>query len=33
MWIGMIAGLTVGASLMVARFLHTTKRMLAPVPG
>ncbi|MDZ4729367.1 MAG: MATE family efflux transporter [Xanthomonadales bacterium] len=29
MWIGMIAGLTVGGSLMVARFLLITKRMLA----
>jgi len=29
MWIGMIAGLTVGGSLMVTRFLHITRRMLA----
>jgi multidrug resistance protein, MATE family len=28
MWIGMIAGLTVGGSLMVARFMHITRRML-----
>lgn len=33
MWIGMIAGLTVGGSLMVARFLLITKRMLAVAPG
>jgi MATE family multidrug resistance protein len=29
MWIGMIAGLTVGAFLMVVRFLGLTKRLLA----
>jgi MATE family multidrug resistance protein len=33
MWIGMIAGLTVGGSLMVARFLLITRRMLAVVPA
>ncbi len=32
MWIGMIAGLTVGGSLMVIRFLHITKRMLVASP-
>ncbi len=29
MWIGMIAGLTVGATLMVVRFLNTTRRLIA----
>lgn len=33
MWIGMIAGLSVGGSLMVIRFLLITKRMLAASPA
>jgi Na+-driven multidrug efflux pump len=33
MWIGMIAGLTVAAVLMLLRFNHTSRKFMREMPG